>query len=60
MDLSREIAEATHRANDQLSQGLENCEYKEVKEMYNLLVSLKIQMYEKYIKYYARYMNDFE
>ena len=45
-----------HRAADELSLGLENVDQKQVKETYNLLIALNIELYSSYLKHYTQHL----
>tara|TARA_R110000772_G_scaffold48018_1_gene109499 strand:- start:866 stop:1096 length:231 start_codon:yes stop_codon:yes gene_type:complete len=52
MEIEQDLMKAVHIAKDQLHNGLEGMSRADLKEQYNLLVSLEVLFYKNFIKPY--------
>ena len=52
MEIEQDLMKAVHIAKDQLHNGLEGMSRAELKEQYNLLVSLEVLFYKNFVKPY--------
>lgn len=48
------MMEVIHQANDELQIGLDKIDEKQVKETYNALVALQIELHRKYTSHYTK------
>ena len=54
MSHENDMMEVIHKAIDELQIGLDKLEDKQVKETYNALVALQIELYRKYTSHYTK------
>ena len=52
MEIEQDLMKAVHIAKDQLANGLEGMSRGDLKEQYNLLVSLEVLFYKNFVKPY--------
>lgn len=52
--MSAEMMEVIHQAKDELQIGLDKIEEKQLKETYNALVALQIELHRKYTSHYTK------
>ena len=52
--MSENMMEVIHQAIDELQIGLDKLEDKQVKETYNALVALQIELHRKYTSHYTK------
>ena len=53
----KQMAEILHKAQNELEIGLDNLDEKQIKNTYNDLVALQIDINRKYTSHYARYFD---
>ena len=56
--ITKEMAEITHIAKDQIEIGLEHISKEEAKETYTRLVALQVEFYHEFIKPYVKYLSE--
>lgn len=49
----KEFAPVLHQAEDQIKFGLDNLSDREVKDTYNALISIQIELYRRYLSSYV-------
>lgn len=52
--MSNDMMEVIHKAIDELQIGLDKLDDKQVKETYNALVALQIELHRKYTSHYTK------
>jgi hypothetical protein len=52
--MSNDMMEVVHKAIDELQIGLDKLDDKQVKETYNALVALQIELHRKYTSHYTK------
>ena len=53
----KQMAEILHKAQNELEIGLEKLDEKQIKNTYNDLVALQIDIHREYTSHYARYFD---
>ena len=60
MEIEKDLMKAVHIAKDQLHNGLEGMSRAELKEQYNLLVSLEVLFYKNFIEPYYQAIREID
>ena len=60
MEIEKDLMKAVHIAKDQLHIGLEGMSRAELKEQYNLLVSLEVLFYKNFIEPYFQAIREID